>query len=630
MIHSAFIIRLVLFAVFITYELAAMAIAQTPLPPPEDIEDQKKVHVTVSAEAQELAEEYAEILREFEDITIDYNKALMELHSKSVAPQRKQLTELAAKLAEGAYVDNVDLLISDLKKTIRELKERERELKTKERKAYRVTKSLRRDMEAIDIVLQYEVSEHLEQEELLSHEVAIFLKGMNHELSGQMLKLMVSGDSVAKIEFDSKDTEITKIVLYTDETDSMERKLSESLIIHHPHSPVTQTGNQRLYTNGSGGIGAIKELIDSIKVTSSNTPIFINSPTGQVKVTGWDKGIVLVQSKVEMLSNSRQQMKNLVEDIILNVSSGDSGILVEVKVPNITDPGTTIDKSILEIMIPMDNRLTCNSAFGEISVSDVQASVNINANNSSIDVNNVLGAVNAVNSNGDITLSDIAGDIVIQSSFAPVTVSDCNGSIRIKNAYAAVAVSQCEGDVGIHNSGETRLIDHKGSVSIANSDGLIEIRNLVGDVTAHNSYNPILFDGVEGAVKAENRHSDITALNIDGSLNIDNSYAPITARFLSGKLDIKNHNGPIKVLVTKDIDGPSLIHSSNDIIVLTIEDDVGLDLKASTINGEIKSAWPASITTTENTRELELSLGDGGPLLTLTGYSANIILNREH
>ncbi|RKX28265.1 MAG: hypothetical protein DRP47_04775 [Candidatus Zixiibacteriota bacterium] len=637
MIRSAKILQQFLLGGFFTCVLAALAYAQA-LPPPENIEDRKVVRVMVSAKAQELAEEYAEILMELEDLAVDYGKNLMEFNSKSVAMQRKQLTRLAVKLAKGIYLDDIDLLVSDLNETTRELQEREKELKANDRKAYRVTRSLRRDLEAIKVVLQFEVGEQLQQEELLNREVAIYLQEFNFDLAEMMFELQIQlkdlGDTLAMIELDFEIPEVPEIpeLAPLNEEHEVEEipHSSETLIVYRPSKPAMPIESERLYTTSSGTTVAMREVTDSVEVISSSIPIYINSPTGQVKITGWDRKKILAQSQIEISSKSQQNVKDLVEQIQLTASPGDSGILVEVKTPDITDLSTTINKSQMEVMVPRNNRLVCSSAFGLITVTDIQSSVSINANNSSVTVSDISDAVSIINNMGNVTLTNIKGDIIVQSSFAPVTISDCSGNMEIKNSYAAIELSGCEGNVIIHNNGEIRLAHHEGSISINNSSGLVEIRDLVGDVAVTNSYNPVLLDGVEGSVRAENQRGIITALNIDGSLSIDNRYAPVTVRYLTGTLDIENHNGPIEVLVSEDISGSSMIHSSNSTIILTIEDDVALDLIASTINGEIKSSWPIDIITSGNTREAKFVLGGGGPSLTITGSNSNIIFNQLH
>ncbi|MBU8934633.1 MAG: DUF4097 family beta strand repeat protein [candidate division Zixibacteria bacterium] len=657
MIQAALKLKKVLLTFMPMMTIAGLAFAQTAPPPPEDLEERRKSRIVVSAKAQEVAQDYADVLTELEDLTIDYSEVLAELNSKSVRSQRKLLTKLGVRLAKGTYHDDIDLLISDLESTTRDLRKQERELRENDRKAYRVTKSLRRDIEALETVLLYDVDEYLDLEDMLKHEVVIYLREAHLELDEMMAELrtelQVLGDSMALIELGWEISEIPdipempkipeipeipEVIFLSDDPDTVILPTSSEtlLVYHYPRqtdnvtSERRQVTTARLYGKGAGTTGAMKELDDSVKVPSIAIPIFVNSPTGDVQITGWDRAMVRAELLVEVSSNSRSRATKLVEQIQLEVSSTQNEIRVDVTVPKITDPGTAIDGSRMEIMVPFENKLNCNGSFGLMNISDIEGGVTLHADNSLIVVDEVSGPVAIAANMGDMSLSDIEADISIQSEFAPIAISDCVGQITIKNTFAAVELSGCTGSTNIRNSGEVRVVDQEGEISITNTGGRIEVRDLEGDVTAVNSHYPIVYDGISGKAEASNQTGSVLALNVVGPLTINSTHAPITVRRAHSTLDLTNKLGHIDVLINNDLEGPSQIFSDHGSIELSISEKVDLRLKANSIHGLISCAWPVDIIESNNAKKIEYSQGNDGPLLTVTGQSGNIKLVRPH
>ncbi len=601
---------------------AGLAFGQAAPPPPEDLEQRKKTRKVISDRAQELAEDYADVLTELEDLTIDYSEVLADLKSKSVRLQRRILTKLGGKLAKGVYRDDIDLLSSDLEAAADDLRDCERDLRDTDRKAYRVTKSLRGDIEALDMVLTHAVAERLFDEELLKHEVAIHLKETQLELAEIMEELRISlqvlGDSMALIELGWDPPEVPDIPDLSELPDLVDVPDAPDLIILGPSSDTVLVYDvphasaylraERMYSKQAGATGAMKELADSIRVRSSADPITINSPTGDVRVTGWSRSMVRAKLLVEVSSDSRKLAKKLVEDVELVTSSDGDGIRVDVTVPRISDPGTSLDGSRMEIMVPRNNRLVCANSFGLMEIKDVESGVKIKANNSSVVVDEVTGPVTIVANLGSITLTNI----------------------EVTNTYAAVTLSGCNGETSIDNSGEVSIVDHAGTLDITNTGGRVEVRDLDGNITTVNSYHPILYNGVTGTAQAENQRAAIMALNVEGPLTISNRNAPITVRRSHGRLDLQNVKGLIDVLIADELGGPSQISAVKGSVELSISQNVSLDVSASTEAGKLISRWPTDIDHTGDRRHLKFSQGDDGALLTVTGKSADIILSRPH
>jgi len=266
--------------------LAGFAFAQTAPPPPEDMEKHRETRIVVSAKAQEIAQDYADVLEELDDLTLDYGQVLVQLRTSSVDMQKKLLTKLGARLAGGMYRDNIEVLASDLKETSRKLRKREQDLRTSDRKAYRVTKSLRRDLEALRVVLLHDVSESLSQKDMLRREVTICLQENHLELAKMMAELreelQVLGDSVVLVELHQDIPDIPDVPdipqtldlpFHSNDTSPVYPPSSfDTLSVYRTQQSMNDVITSRLYGKGSGTIGAIKELADSVLVSSTPVP----------------------------------------------------------------------------------------------------------------------------------------------------------------------------------------------------------------------------------------------------------------------------------------------------------------------------------------------------------------------
>jgi DUF4097 and DUF4098 domain-containing protein YvlB len=67
----------------------------------------------------------------------------------------------------------------------------------------------------------------------------------------------------------------------------------------------------------------------------------------------------------------------------------------------------------------------------------------------------------------------------------------------------------------------------------------------------------------------------------------------------------------------------------NGSITLTLPPDLSTDVKATTVNGDINSDFPMTISGRISRRRVEGTIGGGGRLLSLDSVNGSITLKRE-
>ncbi|MFH2049864.1 MAG: hypothetical protein ABIJ12_10510 [bacterium] len=616
---------------------------QSPVPTVEELEDQH--HLIISKEAMQIAEEYADILKELQELTLDYSRTFSKIRYESSLPQLEELNSLIVKLANGEYLEDIDRLTNDLDDVRAKL--REQELKTKEKakyfdedkrketlKALKLSQSLRRDLESFDIILNEDINFRLQNLKTLTNEIQICLNQISLEeldiyLENFTKYIKIIGDSVNNIYIQNYDGD-SLIFVVPEVPDVPEVSDNDAEEAPAPVPPVEIKPYSYFYLQKSGQSIATKEFTDSLKVKSSRVPIYINNPTGNLQITGWNKKFIYVNSVLEVTSTSENEASYVTNNTNLKFVSDNSGVVIEIQIPKIKNSQTSINNYELEIKVPRDNPLIGNSSYGSVSLENLENKITFKSTKSDVYIGSIIGDINITNDGGPLDIEEVEGLIEVKNNFSPISLTQCIGDIKAQNTFAAVKVTECEGDIEINNSGPINLSDNNGNVIIANTKGFIDIQKHNGDITAKNSYEPLILDDIDGAVNVINQRGIIKAQYITGTFKAVNEYAPIFAYHNEGLLDLNNTRGLIDVIWADGDEGASTITSQFGEVKLAMDEYIDLNFKAKMINGKIISVFPIKIKSTGTTQEGEYIFGDGGPTLTVNGTNSTITLNKAH
>ena len=131
----------------------------------------------------------------------------------------------------------------------------------------------------------------------------------------------------------------------------------------------------------------------------------------------------------------------------------------------------------------------------------------------------------------------------------------------------------------------------------------------------------VKFEGstVNGSVTATGLRADARASTVNGSVEVETT----------GEAEAETVNGDVKVEMGRIAGTGGMEFSTvNGGIDVTIPDGVGLDVSASTTNGDISTDFPLTVRGRFGPRHLTGTIGGGGRALSLTTVNGSIALHK--
>ncbi len=167
-------------ATFLTaavFTLPAQLQSQSCLPPDEVIDGEcKKITVTLSKDALRLADDYLEILRQLAELTDAYRECYRAVQIELAGDDQHGLGLISIKLKDGSYFRNIEGLETDITALRQALVSKEEDLKERDKKAFRLSRSLRQELQALEGLLQQEVVSELRQDLDIAQHVELYLR----------------------------------------------------------------------------------------------------------------------------------------------------------------------------------------------------------------------------------------------------------------------------------------------------------------------------------------------------------------------------------------------------------------------------------------------------------------------
>lgn len=637
---------------------------QTVVPSDDELKSKKKIYyINLDWKSKETAESYIYILEQLDLLTADYARYFSGCDIEIAAGYLTGLKQLAGNLSKGAYLKNITNLENDLNILKNNLQSRNAELKEIAacRREYRLGRHLHDELKTVQMLLQGEVAMQyaLESEEL--HKLELYLQEREVETQKRILKYYktsikpkvreIGTDRSGKIAvvFDTEIETIISIVTRSDEPEGVavepvlagavpktftigEVSSTGSIVPPQtPHAPVAfVVETNRIHFSESGDVWNTRTLIDSSRELSKTTPIFINNPTGNLTVTGWDRDYLLAEAEVTVSSGTEERARKFSDKIELILYLKNGRIYVETEIPRLVDIHTRIISNKVVVKVPSENRVVCKNSFGSVDIMNLNGALKLMAEYSRVTLSQIEGDVVAINSNGPVDASHISGLLKLKNSSGRITVSNSSGTMELENLFAPIELSDSDGDVVIRCAGPVMVKNHRGDVTIINKEGKTEVNRIDGNLFVNNSFGPLLVDQVSGDASIENNGSRINVGGVSGRLTVTNRFAPISISSLIGPIDIDNNNGNINVYLSGDFDGISTIRSTSGTVNLYVMREPNLVVRASTTRGEIRSFFPLHVSQTGQESRATHTFGDGRNQLTVSGTGSTIIFSNAN
>ena len=293
----------------VTFLPLSGALAQSTLPPDEDLEDiRRRVAVALSDSDLETAQDYQDLIARLERVAYDYQESFSKYDQYYAKKYQAILQKMILRINEGEYCSNVETLSDNLEKVIEVLESQQEELKQDpdDRNLYKTSRRLRRELETLNDELQHEILEglteravriqvekylELDREKLKAKGKIYALTLLEHkelikEIEETLARLEVNFDGLTEEQLETL-KELEELELEIGDWSTLDID-PEELIILLPAVPVPEVlpprppkiiygPKDRVVVLHSGETSVTKEFIDSIEVSDSDLPSYINS-----------------------------------------------------------------------------------------------------------------------------------------------------------------------------------------------------------------------------------------------------------------------------------------------------------------------------------------------------------------
>ena len=656
---------------FLMLAWSAQVWAQSAPPRPPDIEkapDKPKttdrIKVTLKNDAGELAQDYLVLLEQLKTLSADYSNYYSDFQQKHAEELEEKMRQLSRRLNDSAYFRDFTTLTFDLARLQLELHKQETELAqlntTKpargehsgepiDPKLRKITRTLRREIELLHDQFEDDIGERMKASAAKSAIVQQYIRAsvvaakMGSALDRRAIVLEVGdNDNTAPMvleidlrNFDDLDEvfqNCEQIGAFNIPDPSRPPDIYDlpKMTVYAPLPdvpPIRLEDKRTAFRHSSGEAGLTLQFVDSTRTSSAATAVYVVNPMGTLEVEGWDRPWILVDAKVELSADGADKADDLAERVDVRIHNRPNAVYVELILPRLTDPKTSILSVSIEIKAPRDNPLSCRNSHGRLVVRDFVNDVKLNADHCEIKLSTVDGRVEVVNSMGYLTIADVSGRLELRNAYGPLMVTGCRGDMTIENSFSSIDIKDCSGEAQIRNSGSVDVVDFTGDLRIDNDNGAVMVHNLDGSLQVTNSLQPIVVGNIRGPAGLQNERGTIQVEQVDGPLSASNTYGTITAVSLSGPLQLVNTYGVIDLTVDQTILGRSSIMADNGTIRLDLDKSADILLTVEMIGGAIKSAFPTPVQETDSSSFTRLELGRMAASMDISGYGTDVVIS---
>ncbi len=193
----------------------------------------------------------------------------------------------------------------------------------------------------------------------------------------------------------------------------------------------------------------------------------------------------------------------------------------------------------LVVLTPVKlNGVRMESGAGDLTLSDVAASAQLETEGGKIQVDRVTGAVKAVTAGGDLTLQEVGargtenkaetggGKIFLDAGKGDWLANTSGGSVVVTAVSGNLQVETGGGNVTVHQVG--------GNLQLQTAGGNVDIGDVGGWVSMETASGSIRLASARGMVKASSAAGSIECRQLGTGLTAETASGAITAEFAKG------------------------------------------------------------------------------------------------
>jgi DUF4097 and DUF4098 domain-containing protein YvlB len=285
----------------------------------------------------------------------------------------------------------------------------------------------------------------------------------------------------------------------------------------------------------------------------ANATVKIVSDRGSVAVNAWDNDQVKVVTHKKVYARNDQDAQQVNGATKPQVEVAGSNITINANTQGEGPKGVVTD---LEIYLPRKVPLDISARHGDVNVTDRTADAHVEAMRGDVSFDQITGNINANLSHGSLSASKVTGNITAEGHINDLVAADVSGALTVNgDVIDELKLSKIGKGVAFHSSrSDFELAKLDGDLDMDRTD--LRADNIVGPTTMNLKTKDVQLDSVSGAFNLQGENGDVTV----GFAN-----KPL------GNVQVTTNHGDIR---------------------LTMPNNAGFHLDASTGNGSFSSDYP--------------------------------------
>ena len=314
----------------------------------------------------------------------------------------------------------------------------------------------------------------------------------------------------------------------------------------------------------------VTRTFDQTVTLGSNPSVRLDHRLGSIQIHTSPGRNVRVIANIHVSASSRSEAESFADHVKINMHLAGS-LSIHTEYP---DSGRGLDSGHRNISfsvdynieMPEDVPLTIKNSFGDVSITGLKSTSDVNNSHGQIVFRDGRGNQRLENSFGGIELSNNAGDAIVVNTNGFVHVTHVEGSLDLRNRFGEVTANNVGHRTTIANSnGNVAVVEANGPVTITNGFGSVRAENIQGELSVRNGNGEVNAHEINGAADLSTSFAAIHFSNISQRLTCTGTNSSVSGSKVGAGATIRTTFGTVDL---KDIGGPVEIDDSNGKILL--------------------------------------------------------------
>lgn len=254
---------------------------------------------------------------------------------------------------------------------------------------------------------------------------------------------------------------------------------------------------------------------------------------------------------------------------------------------------------------------------------------------------------------GSVDLGLVSGNIIvtgwnkpevkifatIESGYFDASFSTSRVRIQARSRHSRMGRQQIEISVPIGTEVHTSTVS--GNIAVRGSAGLVQVNTVSGDIEVRDAADGADMHTVSGDMRAEGLRGRIRVNSVSGDIQLDNVNGDVRGKTVSGELTVRGSLASLEFESVSggftfrgDIraDGSYNVNTHSGDLRLTLPGNLAANLDVKTFSGDLRTEFPLTLEPGERVgrrgREMRTSINGGGPRISLSTFSGDIIIDK--